>query len=286
MKRIILLLLIICAALTASPAFAESYVEMLRAARSNDQIIEALYQLAYYGNRSCFWDFVKYLNYTSGESEGSNAPLVRRAAAEALGRSKDDRGVQYLVERYGKEKNDTVKISIVFGLSFHSVPEIVPVIKDALASQNTDLRYQAVLAAERSKSKETISDIKAIHASDKDDTMRMVSSFALYSFGEDRASNEKYLTAGLRSSDPLVRYRAADYIGRAGIDSAAPDVIKAIEIENKWWVKSELDRAMDRIYEVKKKKRDSEAAEGFKFLEKDSAPAEQTPSSASSVPAK
>ena len=259
-----------CAALTAAPASAESYVEMLRAARSNDQIIEAMYQLSYYGNRSCFWDFVKYLNYTSGEAEGSNAPLVRRAAAEALGRSKDDRGVQYLVERYGKEKNDTVKVSIIFGLGFHAVPEIVPVIKNALGSGNVDVRYQAVLAAERSKSKEVIPDIRAIHASDSDDTMKMVSAFALYSFGEDRAANEKYLSAGLRSPDPLVRYRAADYIGRAGIDSAAPEVIRAIEIENKWWVKSELDRAMDRIYEVKKKKRDAEAAEGFKFLEKDS----------------
>lgn len=279
----------LCAALLISAtASAESYVEMLRAARSTDQIIEALYQLSYYGNKSCFWDFVKYLNYTSGEGEGSNAPLVRRAAAEALGRSKDPRGVPHLVERYGKEKNDQVKMSIVFGLSFHSEPSIIPVIKDAIASQNADLRYQGVLAAEKTGAKDLTPAIKEIRASDKDDTMRLVAAYALYSFGEDRPSQEKYLTDALKSSDPLMRCRAADYIGRAGIDSAAGEVIKAIEIENKWWVKTELDRAMDRIYEVKKKKRDAEAEESWKFLDGESSsasapaasPAEASPSAA------
>lgn len=289
MKDMLRFMLLLCAALfSAAPASAESYVEMLRAARSNDQIIEALYQLSYYGNKSCFWDFVKYLNYTSGESEGSNAPLVRKAAAEALGRSKDARGVPHLIERYGKEKNDKVKMSIVFGLSFHSDPAIVPVIKDALASPDADLRYQGVLAAEKTGAKELVPAIKEIRASDRDDTMRLVAAFALYSFGEDRPSQEKYLTDALRNQDPLVRCRAADYIGRAGIDSAAGEVIKAIEVENKWWVKTELDRAMDRIYEVKKKKRDAEAEESWKFLDSEpsaaSGPAAQAPA-ASSPPA-
>lgn len=288
MKRFLRIACLVLSALpfAAAPAFAESYVEMLRAARSNDQIIEALYQLSYYGNKSCFWDFVKYLNYAAGEDEGSNAPLVRKAAAEALGRSKDERGVKHLAERYRVEKKDDVKMSIVFALSFHSGAEVSSVIKNALASQNTDLRYQAVLAAEKTGAKEMIPDIKTIFSTDKDDTLRMVSAFALYSFGEDRAADEKYLVNGLHSSDPLVRYRAADYIGRAGIDSAAGEVIKAIEIENKWWVKAELDRAMDRIREVQKKKRDAEIEQSYKFLDTTSSAPEPAPSAAPSGPSK
>ena len=83
-----------------------------------------------------------------------------------------------------------------------------------------------------------------------------------------------------------MRCRAADYIGRAGIDSAAGEVIKAIEVENKFWVKTELDRAMDRIYEVRKKKRDAESEESWKFLDSESSSAPAASQPPAQAPAK
>ena len=255
-------------------ASAESYVEMLRAARSTDQIIEAMYQLSYYGNSTCFWDFVKYLNYTSAEDEGSRAPQIRKAAAEALGRTKDERAVKYLVERYAKEKKDEVKSSIIFGLSFHGAPEILPVIQDGLASKDENVKHQALMAAVRYGKNDTVASIKGIFANEKDASMKMTASYALYMLNDDKDGNKKYLTAGLKSEDPVLRFRSADYIGRAGIEESGGEIIKAMEIENKWWVRTEMDRALNLLYEVRKQKRIGEEAEAYKFLDKTSPPTE------------
>jgi HEAT repeat protein len=265
-------------------ARAESYVEALHAARSNDQIIEALYQLSYYGNKSCFWDYVKYLNFTAGEDEGSSAPQIRKAAAEALGRSKDDRGVQYLVERFGKEKNDSVKASIVFGLSFHQSPEVLPVVQSGLSSVSEELRYQSIVSAVRIAAKDTIPALKKILSTDTDD-MRIAAAWALYSLGDDAETNKKMLIAGLRSPEPVIRFRSADFIGRAGIEDASGELVKALEIENRWWVKAELDRSLNLIYEVKRKKRDAEEDKAWSSIEGSSPAAEKkenvSPSAAS-----
>jgi HEAT repeat protein len=233
------------------------YEDIVQTGGSPEQVIEALNQLSYAGHKSMFWNYVKYLDYTAGEDKGGTAAYrVRKAAAEALGRLKDDRAVSHLVERFKKEKNNQVKAAILYGLSFYRSASANPLIDESLASPDDDIRYHAMMTAVTVERKEAISKIKNLFNNEKDAALKITECYALYALGDSPAENKKLLSEGLKDRDPVVRYRAADYIARLKIDSVVDDVIKALEIENRWWVRVEMDRTVTILYTEKRRKRE------------------------------
>jgi HEAT repeat protein len=261
-NRIIKTVLAVCIAwFAASPAGAvmEYYREILQSGGSNEQVVEAIYQLSYAGNITSFWNYVKYLNYEAGESEGGgSAFLVRRAAAEALGRIRDERSIPHLVERLKNEKHDAVRASIMYALGFYPKAESSAYLSEGLSSQNEEVRYRAIMSAAGLGRKELVPAIRALYAQEKDEPMRLTIAYALYTLEDDRDTNRKLFIAGLRNRDPVVRFRAADYIGRARIDSAISEVVRAIDIENRYWVRIELDYTLAILYEERRRKREAE----------------------------
>jgi HEAT repeat protein len=233
------------------------YADIVQTGGSPEQVIEALNQLSYAGIKSMFWNYVKYLDYSAGEDQGGTAAYrVRKAAAEALGRLKDDRAIPYLIERFKKEKNNKVKSAILYGLSFYRSAAANPIIDESLTSQDDDIRYNAMITAVTVERKEAIPKIKNIFNSEKDAALKITECYALYALGDSPAENTKLLTEGLKDKDPVVRYRANDYIARLKIDSVVGDVLKALEIENRWWVRVEMDRTVTILYNEKRRKRE------------------------------
>jgi HEAT repeats len=231
------------------------YADIAQTGGSPEQVVEALNQLSYAGYKSMFWNYVKYLDYTAGEDQGGTAAYrVRKAAAEALGRLKDDRAVAPLVERFRKEKNNQVKAAILYGLSFYRSASAYPIIDESLASQDDDIRYHAMMTAVTVQRKEAIPKIKSIFTNEKDEALKITECYALYALGDAPSENTKLLAEGLRHKDPVVRYRAADYIARLKIDSVVGDVVKALEIENRWWVRLEMDRTVTILYTERRRK--------------------------------
>lgn len=250
--------LIILSAVTL-PARADfsHYIDIVKNGGSPDQVAESLNQLSYVGYKQLFWNYVKYLEYTAGEKDGgTGAVLVRKAAAEALGRINDERAVKYLIEQYKKETNSQVKASILFGLSFYRDSSINAVIDDGLSSQDEGIRYHALMAAVTVEKKDSVQKIKTLFADEKDSAMKMTGAFALYSLGDDQKANGKFLVDGLKDKDPVVRFRAIDYISRLKLDSAVNEIIRAMEIENKWWVRIEMDKALAVLYAEKRRKQE------------------------------
>ena len=103
MKNILLIIAVISA-----PLSAQNMLEVL-ADGPLEKKTEAMLHMGYAGNKSGFWYYVKYLNYSQKENDSHDIVMARCAAAEALGRIKDDRAIKYLTERFSVEKNDTVR---------------------------------------------------------------------------------------------------------------------------------------------------------------------------------
>jgi HEAT repeat protein len=275
MKKSVILFSIIIAVLAAGQSFAtepSQYQDFIANGASSDQLVEALKYFSYSGNKTNFWYYVKYLDYNAGENGGTDAAVfVRKTAAEALGRIKDERAIPFLIERYKKEKKDTVKSSIVYALGFYKSADSQPMIEESIASQDEDIRFQGMMAAVTLGKKEVAPKIRAIFNAEKDEGLKVVESYALFSLGDDVDGNRKLLIAGLRSSDPVVRFRSADYLARLKIDSAIDEMSKAFDIENHWWVRIEMDRTLSILYGERRRKRE-EAESGLFPLDRPPAP--------------
>jgi hypothetical protein len=232
------------------------YLDILQNGGSIEEVVNALGELSYAGSRKPFWSYVRYLNYEAGESEGGRAYVVRRAAAEALGRIRDDRSITPLIERFKKEKNDSVRAGILYGLMFYPQAESSPLFAEGLSSQSEDVRFTALISIAACGRKDLVSKIKPLLESEKEETMKLSAAYALYMLGEEKSINRGKCIRGLASVDPSVRFRAADLIGRAKIDDAINDIVKAIEIENRYWVRIEMDRALTILYYERKRKRE------------------------------
>ena len=95
--------------------------------------------------------------------------------------------------------------------------------------------------------------------------------------GDDVEVNRKVLIAGLLSKDPVVRYRSADYLGRLKVVQAVVDVVRAIEIENRYWVRAELDRTRSILYDERRRIQDNNEAEAMGYGEKSAPQAKKDP---------
>lgn len=242
MKKQIIVLII----LTAARAYAANSLEILQNGTINEKII-LMQEMGYAGNKTGFWLFVKYLNFESEGADEITASKCRQAAAEALGRIRDDRAVPYLVERYGKEKNINVKRSIMFAFRFYSDESIKEAIIDGISTEDEDLQFQAVLAAEENDDASVTGEIEKLYQSTKQGDIRATCAYILYKKNEE----EKYynfLLTSLTDRSPDTRYWSAHYLGELKIFSSTSSLIKAIEIESVKWVKRKMEDSIARIY--------------------------------------
>ncbi len=228
---------------------------------SYEQQLAALYYFGYSGNKKAFWYFVKNLDRElEGEAERSWGMRFRRAAAVSLGRLKDERGIPFLVKRYGKEKNPAVLRAIMFGLSFYGRGEgVTEVIKKGLVSDNRELKIESVAAAAATGDKDFVPLLKKTGNVTQDPELNLVVAYALIKLGEKPEAQIKLITSVLKSPRPELRFLAAYYLSRTEYFRAVDDVIKAIEIEIYPWVRREMESCVYRLNEIRrelKKKED------------------------------
>ncbi len=218
---------------------------------SIEQRIKAIYSLGYAKSKAGFWYYVKYLNYQPDQGE-LTAVLCRSAAAEALGRIKDKRAIKFLIERYKKEKNDSVKERIVFAFGFYTDPQLIPLVKSALNSKNKDLKTQAILTAAKMNEKSFLPEIKQIFNTEKDVAVQCTAAFAAIRYDKEYEKYAAKLKEYLINKDPFVRLCAAEYLALSAQISAISDLQRAIKIENKEWVKENMQLSLYRLLELKK----------------------------------
>ena len=173
MKHLIAILILI-----SSPVFPQNMLDVL-ADGPLEKKSEAMLHMGYAGNKAGFWYYVKYLNYSQKEDDSRDIIQCRCAAAEALGRIKDERALKYLIERYGKEKNNLVKTKLLFALSFYKNPEIIPVLSDALDSDSDNVKFQALLTSAVSGDSTLSGKVESVKNASKDTAFISAAAFFL-----------------------------------------------------------------------------------------------------------
>lgn len=259
MKNHILIFFILTDLIFIPSAEARPLLEHLRTG-SYEQQLTALYYFGYSGNRKAFWYFVKNLDRElKGEAERSWGMRFRRAAAVSLGRLKDERGIPFLVKRYGKEKNPAVRRAIMFGLSFFGRGEgVAEVIKDGLVSDNRELMIESVAAAATTGNKAFVPLLEKIDNGTRDPELKLVVAYALIKLGEKPETQINSITSILKSPRPELRFLAAYYLSRTEYFRAVDDVIKAIEIENYPWVRREMESCVYRLNAIRRELKEKE----------------------------
>jgi len=216
--------------------------------------IEVMRSMGYAGNKTGFWLFVKYINHESEQTDEVSASKCRQAAAEALGRIRDPRAVPHLVERYSKEKNIAVKRSIMFAMRFYNDKTMTESILDGIKGEDNDLKFQAVLAAEKVEDDLLTAAISSQY--DSTDKGEIKTSCAYLLFRKKKSEEHyNYLISALSEKDPDTRYWAAHYLGEIESSDSASYLAKAIEIESLYWVKRKMDDSLTRIYFAERDRR-------------------------------
>lgn len=228
--------------------------------------IETMNSMGFSGNKTGFWFFVKYLNYESEFADDLSAAKYRQAAAEALGRIRDDRAVPYLVERYKKEKNIAVKTSIMFSMRFYHESSMSEAVLDGIKSDDSNLKFQSILAAEKIEDDSLASAITSEFDSADKGEIKTTCAYVLFlkTKGE---THYKYLLASLKENNADTRYWTAYYLGEIAAFDSANHLIKAIEIESIYWVRRKMEESLAKIYLAEKdRKKISEYNRYEKFI--------------------
>lgn len=277
-------LAIAAALLVSLPLFAEDYRAVLQNG-SIDARIDAMYQLGYAANKEAFWDMVKYLDFKFENQDDSDLSVrCRLAAAESLGRLKDERAVPYLVKRYGVEPSGKVKAKIIFALSFYKTKDVLPVIQNGLESANEDILFESIRAAALYKNPALCPKLKQILTETKNPVIKLTADFALLETNDDATSHAAALKTALADKDPLIRFLAAQYLGRSNRLDAIPSVVKALEIENQFWVQTEMETCFMAL-KMKKRKLDEDRDAGVYDFVTGNTPAARRSLAAPNAPA-
>ncbi len=244
-------LLVVILLLLTSDAFAEDFLKTLEDG-SVEEKIEAMYNTGYAGNKAVFWYFVKYLSYTPKNGDNQLAIRCREAAAEGLGRINDKRAIPYLIEQYKKEKNIAVKRKIMFAFRRYRDAEIIPLVEDAISSSDPDLRFQGVMTASFSNNEDYAVKVSQLLENEKDSTVKLAGIYCLANIGSDFDNNFSQLLKALHQKEPELRYWAAQFIRVIDNPKGIDDLVKALEIENKIWVRNEMELALSTLYVSRK----------------------------------
>ncbi len=209
--------------------------------------IEIMHEMGYAGNKTGFWYFVKYLNHETEYADEISAAKCRQAAAEALGRIRDDRAIPHLVKRYKKEKNIAVKRSIMFALRYYKDVSMVEAVLDGIKSDDIDLKFQAILAAEKIEDDSITSAISSQYESAKEGEIKATCAYVL--FKKTNSENYyKHLLSALEETNPDTRYWTSHYLGEISAKDSAEYIAKAIEIESIYWVRRKMEEVLTKIY--------------------------------------
>ena len=100
--------------------------------------------------------------------------------------------------------------------------------------------------------KSVVSQIKNIQGKTENTSVKMFSYYALVKLEEDIDGNAKKLKDELKNQNPIMRYWAAHYLSMTDRFEAIGDLINALEIENYYWVRREMDFAIDLLGKRKK----------------------------------
>lgn len=245
---------------------ANPYMEILKAG-THEQKIEAMLHLGYAGNKKAFWYLVKNLNVEAEGGRGSERmEFLRCAAAEALGRLRDERAVRFLVERYNKEKSLQVRAAVVFALGLLKHGEGIPVIENALGSGIDRLVIQSLQAAAHSGNSGFVPRIKEIVRNSDDKRIKLAGIYALIMLNDSVAENMKLLNQGLLDRDPVTRFWTASYIAEAGKVEGLQPLVKAREIEGIDWVRREIESGIYRLVVARKKHLDDRSVGHLKDI--------------------
>lgn len=209
-----------------------------------EQKTEAMLHLGYARNKKVFWYCVKYLDYSLKDEDPPQIIRLREAAAEALGRLKDERAVKYLVNRWKVEKNIRVKRKIMYALSFYRNEAMDELINEGLQSDNTDLQFETLLTCAHYNKKELADSIASVYKESENDVIKAAASFTLIQLGSDQQTHTDNLKESLTSKDPELRYWAAHFLGASRRLDALSDLSKALEIENRSWVRQEMQQSI------------------------------------------
>lgn len=244
--------------------FAISQLEILKDG-TPEQKIEAMYHLAYSKNKKGYWYFLKYLDYYPNNNESPTSIRMREAAAYALGRIEYKPGVEFLINRYNKEKVSSVKEKIVYALSFYDTEESNKVILEAIDSKNRDVQFEALIAASRISSKDFSPKLKSVFDNSNDPSFKAVASYGLFKITKEE-SYVKYLVSGLKNKNPITRYWSAHYISELKHTAALQQLVIAYRIENKYWVRNEMEHAIDSLHYALKARREYNRYKKYEFI--------------------
>ncbi|MCP4138586.1 MAG: HEAT repeat domain-containing protein [bacterium] len=228
---------------------------------SREKQIAAMLDLGYSGNKKVFWYLVRNLERTFDKNdENPWGERYRRAAALSLGRIKDDRALPFLLKQYKVEKKETVKASILFSLRFykHRTKDILPAIEDGLASSKTMIRVDALQTAAILEDKSVLTKVKEISNSTKNERVKTAAAFCLMNLGDEVDKNLDAIKEGLRSKDPVTRFRSAFYFSISDKIEVIDELQEAIDIENYYWVKKEMKMALSILVDIRRKKKEAE----------------------------
>ncbi len=258
-------ILIICLVVT-STAGAADYFHWLKHG-SWEQRVHAMYHLGYSGYKPSFWLLVEYLNKEFEEPNDSRLGVrVRQAAATALGKLKDDRAVQHLVERYKKEKKPRVRKAILFSLGFYDKQQIAEIVQSGLKDDSPEVQWEALQTASSLGDKAPVGAVQQFASSNDDPGVEIIASYVLYESGQEKEKNRDVMLNGLKNKDPEVRYWATHYAAKAlGVEALDP-IIRASEIESVYWVMKEMDDSIYRLSRERKRQREQEQLDTVKNL--------------------
>ncbi|HPV98040.1 MAG: PBS lyase HEAT-like repeat protein [Spirochaetes bacterium ADurb.BinA120] len=239
--------------LTSAAQAGGSTIELLRSG-SYEQRLDAMLKAGFSGNKEAFYYLIGHL---SGEKEGVLSERwrtrLRAAAAESLGRLRDERALPHLVARYGREESLEVRRSILFAISFFRSEGTSEVIRDGLASSDEGVRFEAIRTAALSGGPVHVPALRELAAKAEAERVRLAAAWALAMLEDEPGKNVALLEEGLKSRDPESRFWSSVYLGEAGMRGSLEAVARAREIENMEWVKREMDTAVARLAVMRKK---------------------------------
>jgi HEAT repeat protein len=272
--RTLCVVLLLCLLAGRARLYAADFMEIL-ARGPHEKRVEAMYHMAYAGSKRGFWYYVKYLDYSPGEDGARLGEEFRMAAAEALGRIKDKRAIPYLLKRYKKETRPAVKRRILFALSFYNTKEVIPVVQEGLQDADEDVRFEAIKTAAINNDPATVPQLKEIFAQTKVKVTRYAAAYALINLTEKDDEYTAVLKKTLTQKDPLIRYWGAYFLSRTDKIEAIYDLVRALEIENTFWVRKEMELSLMSLRAYRLQLNLKQDATGYEFLEPEEGELEQ-----------
>ena len=149
-------------------------------------------------------------------------PSVRREAAFALGLIGDTTAAPALVARLGSETDPAARVAMVVALGYLGARQSGPALSTALRSPRAPERWAAALAVARARDSTLVPELSAA-AKDARPDMRWRVAYALGRIGDPRGATALRTLA--RDPVEIVRYHAARALGDVADSASSPRLV-------------------------------------------------------------